>query len=153
MELALKCESPGALRWVARSGQVRMMALPGGWLAVSETQRPSRMLPGWTSRGLGRSSRGGWNRTDGLDAFHGDVGLVRDNASLTGSRRFLLRDGNSGMAGGGDQPGNESRGGRSGKGTICDTAFGVTIMGELVRRPTAKSCTVAVPHAKENRHQ
>ena len=30
------CESGGALRWVARSGKVRTMRLPGGWLTVSD---------------------------------------------------------------------------------------------------------------------
>lgn len=36
MELALKCESCRELRWVARSGRLRCMALPRGWLTVAE---------------------------------------------------------------------------------------------------------------------
>jgi len=36
MELALKCESCGELRWVSRSGVTRSMPLPGRWLAVGK---------------------------------------------------------------------------------------------------------------------
>ncbi len=36
MELATACEACGAFRWVARSGKVRSMALPRGWLAVEQ---------------------------------------------------------------------------------------------------------------------
>ncbi len=36
MEVAQVCESRGELRWVARSGKVRCMALGKGWLMVWE---------------------------------------------------------------------------------------------------------------------
>jgi hypothetical protein len=36
LDLAMACEACCAFRWVARSGKVRSMALPDGWLAVSE---------------------------------------------------------------------------------------------------------------------
>jgi hypothetical protein len=36
LDLALKCESCGKLRWVARSGRLRCMALPEGWLTVAD---------------------------------------------------------------------------------------------------------------------
>jgi hypothetical protein len=35
LDLAQVCESRGELRWVARSGKVRSMALPQGWLTVT----------------------------------------------------------------------------------------------------------------------
>ena len=38
LELAVACESRGELRWVARSGKVRSMALAEGWLTVAEAQ-------------------------------------------------------------------------------------------------------------------
>ena len=34
LEVALKCEALGSLRWIARSGNLRSMALPKGWLTV-----------------------------------------------------------------------------------------------------------------------
>ena len=36
LELARVCETCGELRWVARSGKVRTMALPEGWLTVGD---------------------------------------------------------------------------------------------------------------------
>ncbi len=36
LELAQVCESRGELRWVARSGRLRSMALGDGWLTVRE---------------------------------------------------------------------------------------------------------------------
>ena len=41
LELARVCEGCGELRWVARSGRLRAMPLPRGWLAVEE----ARSLP------------------------------------------------------------------------------------------------------------
>ena len=62
LELATVCESCGVFRWVARSGRLRTMPLPEGWLAVEEARSSAaaRTLPGWTSRGRGRGLRGGW---------------------------------------------------------------------------------------------
>ena len=38
LDLATVCESCGAFRWVARSGKLRTMPLPEGWLAVEEAR-------------------------------------------------------------------------------------------------------------------
>jgi hypothetical protein len=38
MELATGCEVLGALRWIARNGKLRSMALPEGWLTVEEAR-------------------------------------------------------------------------------------------------------------------
>jgi hypothetical protein len=69
MELATACESRGELRWVARSGKVRSMALPGGWLTVSESLElplpdtawmsfeawPRTKFTGWMGASLGQA--------------------------------------------------------------------------------------------------
>ena len=36
LELATACETRSVMRWIARSGKLRWMALPEGWLAVSD---------------------------------------------------------------------------------------------------------------------
>ena len=36
MDLAVACESCKELRWIARSGKLRSMTLPTGWLTVEE---------------------------------------------------------------------------------------------------------------------
>ena len=66
LELATTCEACGIFRWLARSGKVRSMALPKGWLAVRRGPLRCRCLirRGWTIRGHGRSLRGGWEEMD-----------------------------------------------------------------------------------------
>jgi hypothetical protein len=39
MDLAVACESRKELRWIARSGKVRSLAIPEGWLTVEEAQK------------------------------------------------------------------------------------------------------------------
>jgi hypothetical protein len=47
LELARACEACGELRWVSRSGMIRSMPLPRGWLCVEAAlEVPSRILPG-----------------------------------------------------------------------------------------------------------
>jgi hypothetical protein len=60
LEVATACESGGALRWVARSGKVRTMRLPGGWLTVSDALELP--LPGtsWMDEPWKRSDFTGW---------------------------------------------------------------------------------------------
>ena len=36
LDVALACESVGALRWVSRKGKLRTMRLLDGWLSVEE---------------------------------------------------------------------------------------------------------------------
>ncbi len=38
MEVGLKCESCGRFQWIAKSGNLRTMRLPCGWLTVDEAQ-------------------------------------------------------------------------------------------------------------------
>jgi len=39
MEVALKCESSGRFQWIAKSGNLRTMHLPDGWLTVEEAEQ------------------------------------------------------------------------------------------------------------------
>jgi hypothetical protein len=60
LELARACEGCGELRWVARSGRLRTMLLPEGWLAVEE----ARLLPvpdtSWMDEPWPRERFTGW---------------------------------------------------------------------------------------------
>lgn len=38
LDVALACEACGALRWISKSGNLRTMALPRGWLTVDQAQ-------------------------------------------------------------------------------------------------------------------
>jgi hypothetical protein len=38
LEVSLACEARGALRWISKSGNLRTMALPRGWLTVDQAQ-------------------------------------------------------------------------------------------------------------------
>jgi len=62
MHLATACEALGALHWVARSGRLRTMRLPEGWLAVEA----ARLLPvpdtSWMDEPWPRERFTGWMR-------------------------------------------------------------------------------------------
>ena len=68
LDLAVACESRGELRWVARSGKRRSMALPKGWLMVGEALGvplpdtswmdepwPRERFTGWMGASLGQA--------------------------------------------------------------------------------------------------
>ena len=42
LEVALTCEELGKFRWIAKSGKLRSMMLPDGWLTVDEAQATAR---------------------------------------------------------------------------------------------------------------
>jgi hypothetical protein len=60
LEVALKCESCGELRWVSRSGKVRCMGLAQGWLAVREALGLPLPDTSWMSSPWTRQRFTGW---------------------------------------------------------------------------------------------
>ena len=60
LDLALKCEGCGELRWVARSGAVRHLALGKGWLTVAEALLLPLPDTSWMSDPWLRSRFTGW---------------------------------------------------------------------------------------------
>ena len=60
LELALKCESVGAFRWIARSGKVRRMMLPDGWLTAGEALELPLPNTSWMSEPWPRERFTGW---------------------------------------------------------------------------------------------
>jgi hypothetical protein len=60
LELATACEALGSLRWVARSGKVRSVALPKGWLSVSEALRLPLPDTSWMDEPWPRGRFRGW---------------------------------------------------------------------------------------------
>ncbi len=60
LDLATVCESCGAFRWVARSGRLRTMPLPEGWLAVEETLRLPLPDTSWMDEPWPRVRFTGW---------------------------------------------------------------------------------------------
>jgi len=63
LALARVCESRGELRWVARSGRLRTMPLPEGWLAVREALGLPLPDTSWMDEPWPRERFTGW--TDG----------------------------------------------------------------------------------------
>jgi hypothetical protein len=55
-ELAVACEACGAFRWIAKSGKLRTMALPVGWLTAEEAEELPKPNTSWMSDP--------WRRTD-----------------------------------------------------------------------------------------
>jgi hypothetical protein len=55
-ELATKCEACRVFRWIAKSGKLRSMALPGGWLTVEEAEQLPEPDTSWMTDP--------WRRTD-----------------------------------------------------------------------------------------
>jgi hypothetical protein len=60
IELATTCETLGVLRWVARSGKVRCMALPKGWLTVESAERLPQPDTSWMTNPWSRERFTGW---------------------------------------------------------------------------------------------
>ena len=60
LDLATACETCGELRWVARSGKVRSMALGEGWLTVSEALGLPLPDTSWMSEPWPRERFTGW---------------------------------------------------------------------------------------------
>lgn len=60
MEVATACEAYGAMRWIARSGMRRSMALPRGWLSVEEAAKLPQPDTSWMSEPWPRAKFTGW---------------------------------------------------------------------------------------------
>ncbi len=60
LDLAVACESRGELRWVARSGKVRSMAMPQGWLTASEALELPLPDTSWMDEPWPRERFTGW---------------------------------------------------------------------------------------------
>jgi hypothetical protein len=60
MEVAQACESLGALRWVARSGKLRTMRLPEGWLTVDKALGLPLPYTAWMDEPWKREEFTGW---------------------------------------------------------------------------------------------
>lgn len=60
MELAQICERCGVLRWIARSGKVRSMALPEGWMTVEKALGLPLPDTSWMSDPWPRERFTGW---------------------------------------------------------------------------------------------
>ena len=60
MDLATTCEAQGVMRWFARSGKLRSMALPKGWLTVEAAGRLPEPDTSWMSDPLSRKTVTAW---------------------------------------------------------------------------------------------
>ena len=60
LDLATACEADGALRWVARSGKVRTMRLPDGWLTAEEALELPLPNTSWMDEPWPRERFTGW---------------------------------------------------------------------------------------------
>jgi hypothetical protein len=60
LEVAQACEGCGELRWVARSGMVRCMALGEGWLTVVDALRLPLPDTSWMASPWNREKFTGW---------------------------------------------------------------------------------------------
>ncbi len=58
--LATTCEAAGTMRWFARSGKLRSMALPKGWLSVEAARRLPEPDTSWMTDPLSRKSVMAW---------------------------------------------------------------------------------------------
>jgi hypothetical protein len=60
LELATTCEARGVLRWIARSGKLRSMPLPEGWLTVDEAGKLPEPNTSWMDEPWPRGRFTGW---------------------------------------------------------------------------------------------
>jgi len=60
LELALKCESAGALHWISQRGKLRTMKLLHGWLTVREALELPVPYTGWMYEPWTREEFTGW---------------------------------------------------------------------------------------------
>jgi len=61
-QLATACEACGKLRWIARSGKLRSMALPKGWLTVDLAEQLPQPDTSWMSDPWERATFTEWMR-------------------------------------------------------------------------------------------
>ena len=61
-ELAVACEACRALRWIAKSGKLRTMALPGGWLTAEEAEELPKPNTSWMTDPWRRADFTAWMR-------------------------------------------------------------------------------------------
>jgi len=47
LDVALACESCGKMSWIAKSGNLRTMKLPHGWLTVEQAEKLPKPYTGW----------------------------------------------------------------------------------------------------------
>ncbi len=62
LDVAMACESCGQFRWIARSGKLRSMGLPDGWLTVNQAEKLPEPDTSWMSEPWPRSSFTNWMR-------------------------------------------------------------------------------------------
>ena len=60
LDVALACESVGALRWVSRKGKLRTMKLVDGWLTVREALELPEPYTSWMDEPWRRADFTGW---------------------------------------------------------------------------------------------
>jgi hypothetical protein len=60
LDLATTCETASTMRWFARSGKLRSMALPKGWLTVEAAGRLPEPDTSWMTDPLSRKTVMGW---------------------------------------------------------------------------------------------
>jgi hypothetical protein len=65
LELGTACEASDAIRWIARNGKVRQMALPAGWLPVDRAEKLPEPGTSWMSDPWPRTKLTGWMRETG----------------------------------------------------------------------------------------
>lgn len=64
-EVATECEACGTLRWITKSGKLRTMALPGGWLTVEEAEQLPEPNTSWMTDPWVREEFTTWLRYEG----------------------------------------------------------------------------------------
>ena len=60
LEVALTCERCGKFRWIAKSGKLRSMMLPDGWLTVNEAAQLPVPNTFWMKEPWSRADFTGW---------------------------------------------------------------------------------------------
>lgn len=60
LDIATACEARGVMRWIARSGKLRSMALPDGWLPVDLAEELPEPDTSWMSDPWPRTAFIGW---------------------------------------------------------------------------------------------
>lgn len=60
LELARTCEACGVFRWIARSGKLRRMALPQGWLSVDLAEQLPQPDTSWMANPWSRATFTAW---------------------------------------------------------------------------------------------
>jgi hypothetical protein len=63
-QVATACEATGQFRWIARSGKLRSMALPEGWLTVDKAEQLPEPDTSWMADPWPRSKFTAWMRNE-----------------------------------------------------------------------------------------